>query len=84
MIYGHIHRPFVREMPDFTLVNSGSVGMPYDGDRRASYALIDDGVVSIRRVDYDVEREIRALLASGIPHAAWFAEMLRTAAPCMP
>ncbi len=27
-----------------TVCNTGSVGAPYDGDPRASYLLIDDGV----------------------------------------
>lgn len=84
VIYGHIHRPFVREMPAFTLVNSGSVGMPYDGDPRASYVLIDQGKPSIRRVDYDVDREIRAVLQSGVPHASWWAAMLQSALPALP
>ena len=36
------------------LVNPGSVGMPFDGDTRAAYALVhDDGAIEHRRVDYD-------------------------------
>jgi predicted phosphodiesterase len=42
-IYGHIPRPFVRSMTEMTLANCGSVGMPWDGDPRASYLLIDEG-----------------------------------------
>ena len=38
------------------LVNPGSVGMPFDGDPRAAYALVhDDGPVEHRRVAYDHE-----------------------------
>jgi predicted phosphodiesterase len=80
VVYGHIHRPYVRVLPGFTVANSGSVGMPYDGDPRASYLLIEEGKVVIRRVEYDVERECRELIASGYPHAAWLAEIRRTGA----
>jgi predicted phosphodiesterase len=79
-VYGHIHRPYVRELPGITIANSGSVGMPYDGDPRASYLLIEDGRVTIRRVEYDVEGEIRELVASNYPNAAAIAETLRKGA----
>jgi len=55
------------------------VGLPYDGDQRASYALITDGEASIRRVEYDVEREIRELRARRHPRAEWLASILHTA-----
>ena len=50
VVYGHIHRPYVRELGRFTVANSGSVGNSFDGDRRAAYALIEDGGVQIVRV----------------------------------
>jgi putative phosphoesterase len=79
VIYGHIHRPFVRRLEPLTVANSGSVGLPYDGDQRASYAVVEDGTVTIRRVEYDVEREIQELRASHYPHAEWLASTLLTA-----
>jgi len=51
VVYGHIHVPFVRSMDGLTVANAGSVGLPYDGDPRASYLLVDDGRVVIRRVE---------------------------------
>jgi len=83
-VYGHIHCPFVRIMPGMTVANSGSVGLPYDGDRRAAYVLLDDFVPTIRRVEYNVDREIRALASSKRPHADWVARMLETARFHMP
>lgn len=82
--YGHIHVPFVRQLGQWTVANSGSVGQPLDGDRRASYLLVDESAASIRRVQYDVAREIRALRACGLPHAEWLIKMLDTARPAMP
>jgi predicted phosphodiesterase len=60
-IYGHIHRPFLRRIGKRTIVNAGSVGLPYDGDQRASYVVIDRSSVTIRRVEYDVKREVQEL-----------------------
>jgi predicted phosphodiesterase len=84
VIYGHIHYPYIRAVSGMTVANTGSVSLSYDGDRRAAYLLLDDSKPSIRRVEYDVEQEIRAFSASGFPHADWVAKMLRTATPQMP
>ena len=76
--YGHIHRPFVRELDGLTVANAGSVGLPWDHDPRASYLLIDDGLPTTVRVEYDVEQEARALHDLDHPDADRLAEMLRT------
>jgi hypothetical protein len=34
-VYAHIHRPYVRSVSGMIVANTGSVGLPYDGDRRA-------------------------------------------------
>jgi predicted phosphodiesterase len=81
VVYGHIHQPYVRTFPGLTVANSGSVGQPHDGDPRASYLLLDGAEPSIRRVAYDVEREIRALTASRLPHSEWIARIIRSARP---
>jgi predicted phosphodiesterase len=78
VVYGHIHVPFVRHLKSFTVANSGAVSLPYDGDPRASYALIDGEHVEIRRVEYDVEEEIRLLLRTDDPFAKSTAETLKT------
>ena len=38
-----------------TLCNVGSVGQPRDGDPRACYVLVEDGVIRFRRVPYDFQ-----------------------------
>ena len=81
VVYGHIHTPFVRRVGAMTVANSGSVGLPYDGDRRASYLLFDGTDVTIHRVEYDVDREIASLRASAMPHSEWVAKMLASALP---
>lgn len=77
VVYCHIHRPFIRRIGSMTVCNTGSVGSPYDGDPRASYLMIDDGQPAIRRVAYDVKKEIGRLLASDYPYKEWIAEMRR-------
>jgi diadenosine tetraphosphatase ApaH/serine/threonine PP2A family protein phosphatase len=78
VLYGHIHTPFVRRLAMFTLVNTGAVSQSFDGDTRAAYALLEDDRVEIRRVEYDIEKEIRLLLRSNDPFAQSTAETLRT------
>jgi len=77
-VYAHIHQPYIRRIAGLTVVNTGSVSLSYDGDPRASYLLLDDLEPEIRRVEYDVEREVRTLAASGFPHADWVAKTLKT------
>ncbi|HUZ27648.1 MAG TPA: metallophosphoesterase family protein [Solirubrobacteraceae bacterium] len=78
VIYGHIHRPFVRQIGALTVANAGSVGLPFDGDPRASYLLIQDDRAEVIRVAYAVEAEVAALRASGYPDSDRIARMLRT------
>jgi diadenosine tetraphosphatase ApaH/serine/threonine PP2A family protein phosphatase len=56
LVFGHTHLQFRRrsEHGGVELVNPGSVGMPFDGDPRAAYALAGgDGELELRRVTYD-------------------------------
>jgi putative phosphoesterase len=76
-VYGHIHRPYTRALAELTVANCGSVGMPWDGDPRACYLLIEEGRPRLLRVEYDVEREVALLLGSGYPDAPRLAEMRR-------
>jgi predicted phosphodiesterase len=83
-VYGHIHCPFIRRVSGMTVANTGSVSLSYDGDRRAAYLLLDKSKPSIRRVEYDVDKEIKALSVCGLPHADWIARSLESASPQMP
>jgi predicted phosphodiesterase len=84
VVCGHIHRSYIRTLAGMIVANTGSVGLSHDGDRRAAYLLIEDSKPSIRRVEYDVERELKALSASAMPHAGWIARILTSARPQMP
>jgi predicted phosphodiesterase len=75
-VYAHVHRPYIRRVPGMVVANTGSVGLSYDGDRRAAYLLLDGSEPEIRRVEYDVNGEIKALSGCGLPRADWVARML--------
>jgi len=83
LAYGHIHRPYVREVPAGTVVNVGSVGLPLDGTPRPAWAILtlEGGRwrAEIVRVTYDHEAAARELLASDHPLAEVFATRIRTA-----
>ena len=56
LVFGHTHLPFRRisTTGGIELVNPGSVGLPFDGDQRAAYALVHpDRRVEHRRLRYD-------------------------------
>lgn len=86
VVFGHTHRPFIRHIAGHPrlLINTGSVGLPYDGNRRASYLLFEGNRPSIQRVEYDLEKALKALSSCGLPGAEWTAKMLRTSDPQMP
>jgi len=79
-LVGHTHAQYAlnAERPQggvATVLNPGSVGQPRDGDPRAAYGLIEDGVCSLHRVEYDPEPTIADLARCGLS-----AETLETAA----
>jgi putative phosphoesterase len=77
---GHTHHPYVLGVGDKLVINPGSVGQPRDGDPRASYAVIEDNRVELKRVEYDVEATIRTIQESSLPEPgkALLAEVLRS------
>jgi len=88
-VYAHIHRPYVRSVTspqarERLVANTGSVSLSHDGDRRASYLLLDGSSPTIRRVEYDLEKELKALSFCGLPHVDWIAKSLRAGSPQMP
>jgi len=72
LLFGHTHVQFRRQEGDVELVNPGSVGVPFDGDPRAAYALIrPDRTLELRRVTYDTAAAIAALRDTFGPDKDW-------------
>lgn len=65
---GHTHHPFIKEFDDGKLlVNVGSVGQPRDGIPKASYAIVENGSVRLKRAEYDVEAAIARTRTMPLP-----------------
>ena len=79
---GHTHIPDVRDFGWKVIVNDGSAGYVFDGDPRASWALVeieDDAVeAEIRRVEYDVMAVSNAISARGLAGDVYRAATVRT------
>ena len=73
VVAGHTHMQLDRTVDGVRWINPGSVGMPYEGEVAAFWALLGPDV-ELRRTPFDVERAAEALLASGWPEAESFVE----------
>ena len=82
LVFGHTHKPWVREYGGVLFVNCGSVGKPKDGDPRAAFAVLETSedriAASIERVPYDAQAVAREVEEAGLP--VEFAEKLVIAA----
>lgn len=67
---GHTHVPYQLRVGKTTVLNPGSVGLPRDGDPRASYAIITSEGVELKRVAYPIADTLRVLRDSGLPDLA--------------
>ncbi len=84
VLLGHTHLPMSRGAWSKVVLNPGSVGQPLDGDPRASYAVIEDGMAEIRRVEYDIEETAAGIRGMGLAGemADALIGILRTGKPC--
>ncbi len=68
-VTAHTHRPLTRVLDGIPILNVGSVGSPFDGDPRGSYARLElrdhHWTWEIVRFDYDRGRAQRDFLDSG-------------------
>ena len=82
LVFGHTHKPWIRDFGGVRFVNCGSVGKPKDGDPRGAFAILTataDGVeASIERVAYDAHAVAAEVREAGLPGE--FADKLLAAA----
>lgn len=73
VVCGHVHRPLARTVDQWQIFNGGSVGIPYNGDPRAQYLLLDGGAgqwsPTFRQIDYDHSPIPQAFITSGMQAA---------------
>ena len=77
VVCGHTHAQFDRCVGAKRVVNAGSVGMPYQGRPVGAFWLLlgADGVC-LRRSDYDLDRAVEQIRATGYPDAEDMAQIL--------
>ena len=73
VVCGHTHRPMALTVGSTTVVNPGSVGQPRDGRPGAAYAVVEDGRVDLRVVEYDPAAAVAQVRASGVE--PWVADL---------
>jgi len=80
LLVGHTHLPFALQFGAKTVVNPGSVGQPRDGIPLASYAVWEDGDLSLVRRQYDIAEVVRQLETTDLSAGARarLATVLRT------
>ncbi|MFB6069699.1 MAG: metallophosphoesterase [Halanaeroarchaeum sp.] len=69
LVMGHTHVQHAERYEAGIVVNPGSVGQPRDRDPRAAYAVVDLDAMTVdtHRVEYDVDRVVRAIEDAGLP-----------------
>ncbi len=69
LVCAHTHRPLERRLDGGLVVNVGSVGLPFNGDPRAQYAIFekngDDWEVEFQQVPYDRDETLEIYESSG-------------------
>lgn len=70
LIGSHTHRPHLVRWGRYTVMNTGAVGCPFNGDARAHYLILTlsggEWLPDFRRVPYDREAAIARVRSSGM------------------
>lgn len=67
VVCGHTHMQYDRKSATLRVVNPGSVGMPYEREPGAYWALLGPEV-RLQRTNYDVKTAIKRMRATGFPY----------------
>ncbi|RSL33411.1 metallophosphoesterase [Salibacterium salarium] len=81
IVYGHIHTPYIKTIGNKTFINTGSIGLPFDGDSRPSYVLLqvedDSFSADIHRVTYDTSRVVDQYDANNYPNSQQMKQVVK-------
>lgn len=73
LVGSHTHRPFMYQLGQALVLNSGAVGAPFNGDVRAQYMLVELGEnhvqVDFRQIPYNLQAALQAYYDSGLMEA---------------
>jgi len=85
VVYGHIHYASSGTIRGQSVTSIGSVGLPFDGDHRAAYAVAhrdgDDWRIEHRRVEYDWKSVAYEVRDQGAPMSEARAQRLEQSQP---
>lgn len=84
VVYGHIHSAYQRRVDGRLLISAGGVSGSNDQDPRPAYSILSTGqeiAVEVRRVTYDVDKELAAIDQAGLPLSAGLRRWLRSGGP---
>ena len=62
---GHTHIQTLNIYKEKTYCNPGSVGQPRDNNPKAAFAIVEDDIISLHRVDYDMEKVFELMKKAG-------------------
>jgi predicted phosphodiesterase len=79
VVTGHSHTPYHKTLSNVHFINPGSVGRMFDGDPRASCAILeltaDILTVQHLRISYDIAEVVAKIRKNNLPEI--YAEMFR-------
>ena len=62
---GHTHIQTLQVYKDKIYCNPGSVGQPRDRNPKAAFALVENGNISLHRVNYDIDKVNELMIKAG-------------------
>lgn len=82
-VYAYVHKTYITYTNGKVIINTGSVGLPFDGLNKASYAIDEINgnsyQTSIIRVEYDVRSVIDQFGNSSYPNKDMLIKLLKDA-----
>jgi diadenosine tetraphosphatase ApaH/serine/threonine PP2A family protein phosphatase len=76
IVTAHTHVRYDRRVGDVRLLNPGSVGLPYEGERGVAFWALLGPDVRFRRTEYDLDAALERLRASGMSELALVEELM--------
>jgi protein phosphatase len=67
VLVGHTHVQFTRRFGERMVINPGSLGQSKSGDPRARFAMLQDGQIHLRALDYPVETTVGKIQSLPLP-----------------
>lgn len=61
VLVGHTHQQFSMDVGKTKVINPGSLGLQRDGNPMARYAIIENGQIELKQIEYDYEATVAAL-----------------------